>query len=58
LSVDACHDNVADVWRTPLAASPVGLEGGCVSEQAAVCATIVTTGETLPAASAAATPSV
>ncbi len=57
-SVDAVHDNGTDVWPALPAESPVGVDGGVVSEQAAVVTLVVAVPETLPAASKAATPSV
>ena len=58
LSVEAVHERVAEVASTALVASPVGVDGGVVSGQAAVVTLLVAVPETLPAASTAATPSV
>jgi hypothetical protein len=58
LSLDAFQASVADVCRTALAASPVGVDGAAVSGHAAVVTLLVAVLETLPAASTAATPRV
>ena len=52
------HESATDVWPTELGTSPVGVEGGVVSGQAAVVTFVVAVPETFPAASTAATPRV
>jgi hypothetical protein len=58
LSVDADHDSVIVVPVNALRVSELGADGAAVSAHAAVAALSVLLVETLPAASAASTPSV
>ena len=53
MSVEALHDKLAPVGPAAAAVSPVGVVGGVVS--GIVMLTLVESGETLPAASRAAT---
>ncbi len=56
LSVDAFQDSPAEVSPTPLAVSPVGVDGADVSGHAEVVTLVAAVPDTLPAASSAATP--
>jgi hypothetical protein len=51
LSVEAVHESVSELWPTPLVASPVGVDGGCVSGHALVELETLAVPDTFPAAS-------
>ena len=58
MSVEAVHESVIELWPTALVLSPVGVEGGAVSAQAAVDVLIDAFALWFPAASKASTETV